>query len=156
MFNPETLSNILLFLTAWGGAFQVALWISLIFWTNRDIQTRTHDNLLRILSLLAVGLLFLPGIVIYLILRPSHTIDEEYQQSLEEEALLRSIEEVQQCPGCNRRIAPNWLVCPDCHTKLKKTCHQCSRPMELNWNLCPYCGTPALEARKTGEENSIS
>jgi hypothetical protein len=35
------------------------------------------------------------------------------------------------------------VVCPNCHTRLKKTCHQCSRLMLLPWNICPYCATPA-------------
>lgn len=147
MFTPESLSNLVLISTAWGSAFLVALWVSLIFWVNRDIQTRTHDNVLRILSLLAVTLLFLPGVVIYLVLRPSRTIDEEYQQTLEEEALLRTIEEVQQCPGCDQRVQANWLICPSCNTRLKKTCHKCGQPMDLNWNLCPFCGTSAPGAR---------
>lgn len=147
MFNPESLSNLVLVLTTWGGAFLVALWISLIFWVNRDIQTRSHDNVLRTLSLLAAALLFLPGIVIYLVLRPPRTIEEEYQQTLEEEALLRTIDEAQQCPGCDQRVQSNWLVCPNCNTRLKKTCHKCSQPMDLNWNLCPYCGTTAPGAR---------
>lgn len=147
MFNPESLSNLVLILTAWGGAFLVALWVSLIFWVNRDIQTRTHDNVLRILSLLAVAILFLPGVVIYLVLRPPRTIEEEYQQTLEEEALLRTIEEVAHCPGCDQRVQANWLVCPDCNTRLKKNCHKCGQPLDLNWNLCPYCGTTVPGAR---------
>lgn len=148
IFNPETMSKFLVYLTAWGGAFLAALWLSLLFWTYRDIRTRTQDNVLRLLSLLAVAILFLPGVVIYLILRPPLTIDQEYQYTLEEEALLRSIEKVQNCPGCSRRVESNWLVCPDCHTRLKKLCHHCNTPIELNWNLCPICGTPAPGMRK--------
>jgi RNA polymerase subunit RPABC4/transcription elongation factor Spt4 len=148
MFNPESISNLLLVLTAWGGAFLIALWLSLIFWAFRDIQSRTQDTFIRILAVLVVTLLFLPGVVVYLILRPQRTLEEEYQQTLEEEALLRAIEEVQHCPGCSRRVADNWLACPDCHTRLKKACHHCSRLMDLHWNLCPFCGTPAPGMRK--------
>jgi RNA polymerase subunit RPABC4/transcription elongation factor Spt4 len=99
---------------------------------------------------LAVTLLFLPGVVIYLILRPQQTLEEEYQKTLEEEALLRAIEEVQHCPGCSRLVEESWLVCPDCQTRLKKACHHCGRPMDLQWNICPYCGTPAPGMRKEG------
>jgi predicted amidophosphoribosyltransferase len=42
------------------------------------------------------------------------------------------------------------MVCPSCHTKLRKNCHQCGRLMELAWNLCPYCGTPAPGMRREG------
>ncbi len=146
--DPTSLSNILLILAAWGGAFLTALWLSLVVWTYRDIRTRARDPLSRILAVLATAILFLPGVVIYLILRPAQTLEDEYQHSLEEEALLQSIEESSLCPGCGRRIKDNWIVCPNCHTKLKKSCHQCGKLMELPWNLCPYCGTPEPGMRR--------
>lgn len=145
-----SLSNFMLFLAAWGGAFLAALWLSLVIWTYRDIRNRARDPLVRILAVLVVTLLFLPGVVIYLILRPSRTLDEEYQRALEEEALLRSIEETPMCPGCGRKVKDSWMVCPNCHTKLRKSCHKCGKLMELPWNLCPYCGTPEPGMRREG------
>ena len=147
-FDPASLTNILLILTAWGAAFLAALWLSLVIWTFRDIRSRARDPLARILAVLVVAVLFLPGIIIYLILRPPRTLEQEYQQTLEEEALLQAIEESPLCPGCGRRIKENWVVCPNCHTKLRKNCHQCGKLMELPWNLCPYCGTPAPGMRR--------
>jgi RNA polymerase subunit RPABC4/transcription elongation factor Spt4 len=75
-------------------------------------------------------------------------LEAEYQQTLEEEALLQAIEESPLCPGCGRRIKDNWSVCPNCHTKLRKNCHHCGKLMELPWNICPYCGTPAPGMRR--------
>ncbi len=147
-FDPSTLSNILLVATGFGAAFSVALWISLLVWAYRDIRSRSRDPFLRILAILIVAILFLPGILVYLIIRPPRTLEEEYQRSLEEEALLQSIEDNALCPGCSRRVREDWIVCPNCHTKLKKTCHQCGKYMELPWNLCPYCGTPAPGMRR--------
>jgi RNA polymerase subunit RPABC4/transcription elongation factor Spt4 len=86
--------------------------------------------------------------LIYLILRPAHTLEDEYQQTLEEEALLQAIEESPLCPGCGRRIKDSWSVCPNCHTKLRKNCHNCGKLMELPWNICPHCGTPAPGMRR--------
>ena len=148
IIDPQTLSNLIMGLAAWAAAFLVALWLSLIIWTYRDIRSRARDPLLRILAIIIVALLFLPGIVIYLILRPARTLEEEYQHTLEEEALLQSIEDIPVCPGCGRHIKETWMVCPSCHTRLKKTCHQCRKLMELSWNLCPYCGTPAPGMRR--------
>src|SRR5512137_1334980 len=110
MLDPQTLSNLIMGLAAWGAAFLVALWLSLIIWTYRDIRSRARDPLLRILAVIIVALLFLPGIIVYLILRPPHTLEDEYQHSLEEEALLQSIEEVPLCPGCGRRTKESWTV----------------------------------------------
>lgn len=149
-FDPSTYSNFILILSAWGGAFIAALWLSLVIWTYRDIRGRARDPLGRILAVLVVAVLFLPGIVVYLILRPPRTLEEEYQHTLEEEALLQAIEDASLCPGCGRRVKENWLICPNCHTKLKKNCHSCGKLMDLPWNLCPYCGTPAPGMRREG------
>src|SRR5258707_15894314 len=92
-----------------------------------------------------------------LILRPSRTLEEEYQRTLEEEALLQALEDLPLCPGCERRVKDEWQVCPNCHTKLKKTCHNCAKLMELSWNICPYCGTPApgMRVEATSVEDAL-
>lgn len=146
--DPSSFRNFMLIVTAWGGAFIAALWLSLVIWTYRDIQARARDPLARILATLVVAVLFLPGIVVYLILRPPRTLEEEYQHSLEEEALLQSIEDSSLCPGCNRHTKESWMICPNCHTRLKKNCHQCGKLMDLPWNLCPYCGALAPGMRR--------
>jgi RNA polymerase subunit RPABC4/transcription elongation factor Spt4 len=147
-FDPNILGNFTLFGIAFGAAFIAALWLSLVIWTYRDIRSRARDPLARVLAVLVVAVLFLPGLLVYAILRPARTLEEEYQRTLEEEALLQTIEEVPVCPGCSRHIEPEWMACPHCHTRLKKRCHQCGRLMELPWNLCPYCTTPAPGMRR--------
>ena len=142
VIEPIILNSLAQVAAAFAAAFVAALWLSLIFWTYRDISRRSRDVLLRILASLVVTVLFLPGILIYLILRPQNTLEQEYQQTLEEEALLQTIEETPLCPGCGRKVEGDWSVCPTCHTRLKKNCHECGKLMELSWNLCPYCGTP--------------
>ena len=147
-FDPSFISSLLLVLTGFGGAFLAALWISLVIWTYRDIRTRARDPLVQVLATLLVAVLNLPGVLVYLILRPPRTLEEEYQRTLEEEALLQALEDLPLCPGCERRVKDDWQVCPNCHTKLKKNCEHCDRLMELPWNICPYCGTPAAGVRR--------
>ncbi len=140
--DPSSLSNFVLIATAFAAAFTAVLWLSLLFWTYRDIRGRARDPLMRILAVLIVGLLFLPGVLIYLLIRPPRTLEQEYQSTLEEEALLQSIEDAPLCPGCGRRVHDDWIACPNCHNRLKKACQNCGKLMELPWNLCPYCATP--------------
>jgi RNA polymerase subunit RPABC4/transcription elongation factor Spt4 len=147
-FDPTLLSTIVLVAIGFAAAFFTALWLSLIIWTHRDIRQRARDPLVRILAVLVVAVLFLPGILVYFILRPPRTLEEEFQQTLEEEALLQSIEDNALCPGCGRRVRDEWVACPNCYTRLKKPCHQCGRLMELAWNLCPFCATPAPGMRR--------
>jgi RNA polymerase subunit RPABC4/transcription elongation factor Spt4 len=152
-FDPTFLSNLMLLLTGFSGAFIAALWIAIVIWTYRDIRTRSRDPLVQILSTLLVGVLSLPGVIVYLILRPARTLEEDYQRTLEEEALLQALEDLPLCPGCERRVKDAWQVCPNCHTKLKKSCEECGSLMELPWNICPFCGTPAPGVRR---ETSVS
>lgn len=155
-FDPTFLNSTFLVLVAFGGAFLAALWLALIVWTWRDIRSRARDSLAQVLAVLVVAVLNLPGALVYLILRPAHTLEEEYQRTLEEEALLASIEDQTLCPGCERRVRDDWQVCPNCHTKLKKSCLHCNKLMELPWNICPYCGTPAPGMRKEIEGEKAS
>ncbi len=151
IFDPTLMSSILLIATAFGGAFLAALWLALVIWTWRDIRSRARDPLAQALAVLVVAALNLPGVLVYLILRPTRTLEEEYQRTLEEEALLASIEDQALCPGCERRIREDWQVCPNCHTKLKKSCLHCGKLMELPWNICPYCGAPAPGVKREVE-----
>jgi hypothetical protein len=139
-FDLSSMNSYVLIATAFAAAFLATLWVSLIIWTIRDIRRRSKDPMARILAALIVAILFLPGMLIYAILRPPRTLEEEFQQSLEEEALLQTIEDIPLCPGCSRKVKPEWIVCPTCETKLKKKCTSCKAILDLSWNICPYCG----------------
>ena len=95
VMNIQSLGNLAAVLTAWGAAFLLALWASLIYWTYRDSKARLQDPVRRALAVLVSVVLFIPGVLIYLLLRPARTIEEEYLVTLEEEALLRAIEETE-------------------------------------------------------------
>jgi RNA polymerase subunit RPABC4/transcription elongation factor Spt4 len=138
------LGSIALAILAFIGAMLAAFWLTLIIWTFRDMRSRSRDIFAQILAALLVAILFLPGVVIYLLLRPKETLAEAYERSLEEEALLQGIEEALVCPGCGSRVQGDFVVCPSCHTKLKKACHNCGRALNLRWSVCPYCATPVL------------
>lgn len=142
MMNPTLTSNLVLFLSGFSIVFLAILWITLILWTFRDIRRRTRDTLIRILAVLVSTILFIPGVLVYLLLRPPYTLDEEYQKNLEEEALLQALEEVSLCPGCSKKVQDTWMVCPGCHTKLKKKCASCGKLLDLNWDICPFCENP--------------
>jgi RNA polymerase subunit RPABC4/transcription elongation factor Spt4 len=124
-----------------------ALWITLTFWTYRDIRQRTRDPIVQTVAVILVLILFLPGHWIYLILRPRYTLAELYERSLEEEALLQELEDQKACPTCKRRIQDDFLLCPSCRTHLKEPCRGCQKPLNYAWLACPYCGLekPARE-----------
>lgn len=136
---------------AFGGAFSLALWVSLIIWTFRDVRARSRDVFAILLATLMVVIFGPLGLLLYFLLRPRETLAELYERSLEEEALLQDLEERSVCPGCRRKIEAIWQVCPDCHTILKKTCLSCGQLLHLRWNICPYCTAPAMDT--TGHDH---
>ncbi len=143
----DLITNLIAFvqiLVAVLSGFFVAFTLSLVIWTYRDIRSRSRDVFAHILAALVVLLFNVPGLIIYLILRPKETLAEAYERALEEEALLQDIEEKQACPGCKQPVQPDYMVCPNCHTKLRKACVHCGRLLHLKWNICPYCGTSQI------------
>ena len=134
-------------------AFAVAFWLGLAVWTFRDIRARTRDPI-AILLATALALAFGPvGVLLYLLLRPKETLAEQYDRALEEEALLREIEELNLCPGCRRPTKEDWQVCPYCHTPLRRPCPECGRLIDLGWRICPYCTADVTETVSEGEES---
>jgi hypothetical protein len=128
------------------GAYFVAFWFGLIVWTFRDVRARSRDLFTQALGTLLVvppPPLNLAGLLLYLILRPRETLAESYERSLEEEALLQGIEDVDVCPACTQLIERDYIVCPNCYTQLKKKCPDCNRNLELAWTVCAYCGSKA-------------
>jgi RNA polymerase subunit RPABC4/transcription elongation factor Spt4 len=144
----ETIVSYLTIVITIMGALLAALWISLIIWAFRDMRARSRDPSAQILAALLVAFLPVVGIIIYFILRPPETLAEGYERALEEEALLQEIEERPHCPGCSRTTDPNWLLCPHCHTRLKKACSDCNALLDLQWNLCPFCGNHHIDPYK--------
>ncbi|MGF1506178.1 MAG: zinc ribbon domain-containing protein [Anaerolineae bacterium] len=137
----EQLSGLLVSVAAILGAVFTALWVAMVIWTFRDMRSRTRDPFAQILAAVTVAVLNVPGLLVYLILRPQESLAEQYQRALEEEALLQEIEEKQVCPGCGSPTKETWRICPYCHTRLKKPCVNCSQLLDLSWQVCPHCET---------------
>jgi RNA polymerase subunit RPABC4/transcription elongation factor Spt4 len=128
-------------LIALGGAYMLTLWFAIVVWTFQDIQARSRSVVAQIFSTLVVMLFFVPGLLVYMILRPRYTLDDAFQRSLEEEYLMQDLEELPLCPACQQYVEDEWVYCPHCRTELRDTCVACDRLIDLQWEICPYCGT---------------
>ena len=123
-------------------AYGVVLWLGTIVWVFRDIQSRTQDGWTQAVSVLLVVIFNLPGLFLYLVLRPQETLNDTYERRLEAEALMRDMPEPQAiCTTCKRNVGQDYLVCPNCSAALREACSNCSRPLELSWSTCPYCAS---------------
>jgi hypothetical protein len=124
--------------------YGVILWLAAAYWAYRDMQLRSDNPVLPYLAaaliVLFTPILFIFGVLVYRVVRPQEKIAEVYERNLAEEALLAEVEAIHTCPGCNRRIHDEWIICPSCRTRLNRVCPTCSRLVGLDWSLCAWCG----------------
>lgn len=137
---PANVTPIVDFVLILLGAYSVLLLIGLAIWTFRDIRSRSRDTLIQILATLLVLVFNIPGLILYYVLRPRETLTEAYEHALGQEALLQDIEERYVCPSCKRKVEADFVVCPYCHTELRKRCPNCQKAIRPDWDVCPYCG----------------
>jgi hypothetical protein len=123
-------------------AFLVVLWMTLCFWTFRDIQARTRDLLAQVFATLLVFFFNIPGVLLYILVRPKETLAQAYERSLQEEYMLQDLEEREICPTCRVKTQPDYSYCFNCRTRLRRDCHSCGQLIKLKWASCPFCGTP--------------
>jgi RNA polymerase subunit RPABC4/transcription elongation factor Spt4 len=125
-------------------AYMILLWIVAAYWAYRDMRDRTENPVLPFLAT-ALVILFLPfffpfGVMIYRVVRPPERLGDVYERNLAQEALLSEVEAVKTCRNCDRRIDPEWIICPWCRTRLHRVCPNCERLVGLDWSLCAWCG----------------
>jgi|GEM_PF-1627893 len=134
------MESYIVLLTIVGTTLLILFWASLIIWTYRDIRDRTRDLSLQVVSVFLVMAFSLFGLLLYLVLRPRETLEEAYNRSLEEEALLRDIGEETACPSCRRFVEKDFIYCPYCRSQLREECARCGRALSFSWAACPTCG----------------
>jgi hypothetical protein len=125
------------------------------------MQARTENPILpyfaAALIIFFTPLLFMFAVVLYLIVRPRETLAEVYERSLAEESLLAEVEKNELCPVCRDRVDAEWLVCPNCRTRLHRVCPSCNRLAEPTWPLCAFCGTDfGREPKLTRSRGTVS
>jgi hypothetical protein len=112
----DTASLVVLGLVAAAG-YVAALYVATAFFVWRDARRRSDSVLFQLFALI---LGFVPpflGALVYLMVRPPTTLDQERQLALEEQAILEvDRDEIVQrpCPSCDRVLRLGWPVCPYC------------------------------------------
>jgi hypothetical protein len=127
-------------------AYLLIIWVAALLWTYRDISARTRDPFTHTIAVLLVLVFNLPGLLLYLILRPRETLADAYDRQLEAEALLHEIQEQSTCPTCRRKIDEDFVACPYCRSTLRMSCESCGKPLASSWVLCPFCGVDREQA----------
>ena len=140
--SPESTGLIVAVIVA---AYGAVLWLSAVAWVARDIHRRATDPLAQLVCVLIVAIFSFAGLLIYLVLRPTRTLQEAEEHRLESSALMRELEQSSPCPRCGCEIGADYLVCPRCALALRLSCQSCERVLEPGWQICPWC-TTVIEA----------
>jgi hypothetical protein len=111
-----------------------------VIWVANDIHRRTTDLALRWLSIGVAAFLFVPGIILYLALRPGETLDDRAERRWEMDFLAQQAYSAPACTACGRRLREDFVRCPYCAATLGESCTACSRFNAFSWVVCPYCG----------------
>ena len=128
-------------------AYVAAVWIGFVVWTYRDVQQRTTDANERLAAVLLVALFSAPGWFVYLLLRPSGTLEDKRIEQLQAQLFSRELATTASCTRCRRRVDDDFLMCPYCRESLRVPCAGCARPILATWAACAFCG----EARTRAE-----
>jgi RNA polymerase subunit RPABC4/transcription elongation factor Spt4 len=122
-------------------SYALVLWLSAVIWVYRDVKNRTSDQASQVIAVLLVATFNLPGLIVYLVIRPQVTMADAYERSLEAEAVLHELQiTANSCQTCRRPIDDDFNICPHCRTLLREPCRSCSRLVRTSWIACPYCG----------------
>ena len=118
-------------------------WIVVLYWIWLDSGDRTSSKFARA-GYVLLGLIFnVVGLIIYLIVRPTQTIEEIYWSDLERRYLKFETSELGDCPKCGAQLYPGFKFCPECRYKLKIKCPSCNVYMDRKYKYCPHCGEEA-------------
>jgi RNA polymerase subunit RPABC4/transcription elongation factor Spt4 len=123
--------------------FIVIVWLALVYWTHADAKRRLDDPLLVVCATAASFFPFV-GTLIYTIVRPPEYLEDVRERELEMKAARARIaaDSVLACPYCHEEVEKDFLLCPNCQSRLRDPCPRCQRAVDLTWSVCPYCETP--------------
>lgn len=128
----------------------VVLYVLSIVWVVRDAYLR--GTVWYIWAI--VALVPLVGVVAYCLLRPPLLQIDRDEQELEVALKQRQLMRYGECANCGYPVEADYILCPNCHQRLKNQCVRCGHALDPSWTVCPYCATqvgaaPRRAARTT-------
>ena len=116
----------------------VILYVLSIVWVARDAYMRgTMWYLWAIVALVP-----LLGVIAYCLLRPPLLQIDRDEQELEVALKQRELMKYGECAACGYPVEADYVMCPNCHQRLKNLCPTCHHALDPAWGVCPYCTTP--------------
>ncbi len=116
----------------------VVLYVLSIIWVVRDAYLR--GSFWYVWAV--VALVPFVGVIAYCLLRPPLLLLDRDEQELEIALKQRQLMKYGECASCGYPVDSDYVLCPNCHQRLKNLCMACNHALEPSWSVCPYCATP--------------
>lgn len=132
----------------------VAVYVLSIIWVVRDAYQRgTVWYIWAIVALVPIL-----GVIAYCLLRPPLLQIDRDEQELEVALKQRQLMQYGECANCGYPVEADYVLCPNCHQRLKNQCQKCGHALDSSWTVCPYCATPlpGIGARRSGRTTGAS
>lgn len=124
--------------------FVALLYVLSIIWVIRDSYLRgTNSNVWGIVALIPFV-----GAMIYAMMRPPLYASDREEQNISLLLQQRELMDYGECPQCGYPTVRDYVLCPNCHTRLRNQCGHCGHTLEQEWSICPYCGTRADDSMR--------
>lgn len=120
------------------------LYVLVVVWVARDAYQRGAVWWVWAI----VALVPVVGVIAYVLLRPSLLRVDRDEQELEIALKQRQLMHYGECATCGYPVESDYIVCPNCHQRLKNVCSSCGRPLDPAWSVCPYCAAPAPASQR--------
>lgn len=131
----------------------IVFWIVVTSWIWVDSDERTTSKWIRLFYVI-IGIIPVIGWIIYLIVRPTETIDEIYWGDLERRYLKYEAKDLGDCERCGTQLYPGFIFCPNCGKRIKRKCSNCEVYVDLEYKYCPNCGNKMRKIMKKEKEIS--
>jgi RNA polymerase subunit RPABC4/transcription elongation factor Spt4 len=133
-------------------ALLVILYVLVVVWVARDAYHRGAVWWLWAI----VSLVPIVGVIAYCLLRPSLLQVDRDEQELEIALKQRELMKYGECANCGYPVEADYVLCPNCHQRLKNQCSKCGHALDPAWSVCPYCATPVGTQRRHTSGGSAS
>ncbi len=128
----------------------VGLYILSIIWVVRDATNRGMSPLLWGI----IALIPLVGPLAYNMLRNPLLISDQEEQDVELALKRRQLMQYGECGSCGYPVEADYIMCPNCHQRLKNLCPTCHHALDPRWSVCPYCTTTISIPHQSANRNA--
>jgi hypothetical protein len=147
------------------------IWMVFALWVAMDAIQRYKNPVFGILWFIFVAPFNFLGLIGYLFIRPTLTMEEKEWTKLEGKYLMHELSNINDCPRCKTMVPTSSNYCVVCGYQMNTTCEKCEYVQSVFNNYCLSCGkklrddvqeTPAVpevlvtQSTKTVVETPIS